>query len=285
MNVKNHLILDYLKSLSEDLEKKGYDAAEQDAILDSIQHQIYELGGNDDLDTDGQLSILCQLDSCEDYPPAQEEGEYSEQETKECVELFQPRVAHVQKKISLTGTVLLSCVVLTGTLIFWGMGVQREIVQLQEEVKSSEAQVDNVLQRRYELIPNLVNTVKGYAQHEKELLTEVTRLRSSWASQSGSEKRQTQQQLEGALSRLLLVSEQYPQLKANEMFQNLMVALEGSENRITVERMRFNQSVQSYNSEIKKMPQLYIAQVMGATELEAYHEVNEAVKVVPTVEF
>ena len=115
----------------------------------------------------------------------------------------------------------------------WAGGCYNGFVQSREQMRGSWAQVETVLQRRYDLIPNLVNTVKGYTAHEKDLLEEVTRLRSQWGNAAGvSQKVETAQQLEGALGRLLVVMEKYPEIKANQNFLALQDELAGTENRI-----------------------------------------------------
>ena len=128
----------------------------------------------------------------------------------------------------------------------WVMSVNNSLVALQEKMKGSWAQVETVLQRRYDLIPNLVATVKGYAEHEKEIFENVARLRSQWsAAQTLPEKTKAASEMEGALSRLLVVAENYPELKANQNFRDLQFELSGTENRISVERQRYNETVQA----------------------------------------
>jgi len=135
------------------------------------------------------------------------------------------------------GGLILAAVVLAVGLGGWAMSVNNNLVALQEQMKSSWAQVETVLQRRYDLIPNLVATVKGYAEHEKELFENVARLRSQWsAAQTLPEKTKAAGEMEGALARLLVVAENYPDLKANQNFRDLQFELSGTENRISVER-------------------------------------------------
>ena len=135
------------------------------------------------------------------------------------------------------------------TVFGWYKNGYNNAIALDEQVKSSWAQVENQLQRRFDLIPNLVNTVKGYAAHENQIFTEVTKLRSQWASApTVGEKVEAANQLTGVLSRLIAVSENYPDLKANQNFLELQAQLEGTENRISVERMRYNQAVQIFNA-------------------------------------
>src|SRR4030043_366576 len=136
-------------------------------------------------------------------------------------------------------------------------------VSAQEEAKTAWAQVENQYQRRADLIPNLVETVKGYAKQEKSILEEVTRLRSQWgeARQSGNINKSLQaaQELESALSRLMVVVERYPELKSNQNFMKLQDQLEGTENRVSVERRRFNETVLNYNRKIRTFPGALLA--------------------------
>jgi len=144
--------------------------------------------------------------------------------------------------------------------MLWFVGAYNSLITLSESVDTSWAQVENQYQRRADLVPNLVNTVKGYAAHEKDLFTEITELRSQWASATSRQgKIESAEGLEGAIGRLLLVAENYPQLKANENFLALQTQLEGTENRIAVERKRYNDAVRSYNIKIKRIPTNIVA--------------------------
>jgi LemA protein len=169
------------------------------------------------------------------------------------------------------------------------------LVQMDEQVNQAWAQVENQYQRRADLIPNLVNTVKGYADFEKGVLTEVTELRSqvgqiklSANDLTDEDKfkkfQDTQDKLSSALSRLLVVSENYPQLKANENFLQLQAQLEGTENRIAVERMKFNQAVQEYNTSIRRFPTLITAKLFGFKEKQYFKSAPGSDKV-PGVNF
>jgi LemA protein len=157
------------------------------------------------------------------------------------------------------------------------------LVTMDEGVKGAWAQVENQLQRRYDLIPNLVETVKGYATHEKEVFIGVTEARSKVGS-AGSipDKIEANNQLSAALSRLLVVVERYPELKANTNFIRLQDELAGTENRIAVERRRFNEAVKAYNIKIRRFPTNIIAGMFGfkkATFFEVPKERQEAPKV------
>lgn len=160
------------------------------------------------------------------------------------------------------------------------------LVTLNESIDSSWAQVENVLQRRYDLIPNLVNSVKGYAKHEKSLLEEVTRLRSQWGTaKSADQKIAASKGLESALGRLMIVVEKYPDLKANQNFLKLQDELAGTENRIAVERMRYNEVVRSYNIVTRRFPSNIVARIFGFEKKDVYFEAAEESKSVPKVEF
>lgn len=186
--------------------------------------------------------------------------------------------------------VLLGCggllVVLALVVGLWAMSVNNQLVTLQEQMKGSWAQVETVLQRRYDLIPNLVATVKGYAQHEKELFENVAKVRSQWsAAQTLPEKTKAANEMEGMLARLLVVAEAYPDLKANQNFRDLQFELAGTENRISVERQRYNESVQAYNTRVRQMPTGLIASLLGFHPSDAYFNSAPAAKEAPKVEF
>ena len=171
-------------------------------------------------------------------------------------------------------------------LAAWLFVLNNQLVSLQEACSTAWAQVETVLQRRYDLIPNLVNTVKGYAAHEKGIFEDVTRLRSQWAAaKTTDEKVQATAQLEGALSRLLMVAEHYPDLKASTNFHDLSYELAGTENRITVERQRYNEALRAYNTKVRQFPASLIAQWRGFKPSTAYFEASPAAKEAPKVDF
>ena len=162
-------------------------------------------------------------------------------------------------------------------------GTYNSLVSMDEGVKGAWAQVENQLQRRYDLIPNYVETVKGYAKHEKEVFVEVAQARAKVAgATSVNEKIEANTQLSSALGRLLLVVERYPELKANANFIRLQDELAGTENRIAVERRRFNEMVKSYNIKIRSFPTNILAGMFGfekATFFKVPKERQEAPKV------
>jgi LemA protein len=156
---------------------------------------------------------------------------------------------------------------------------------MDENVKSAWAQVENQLKRRYDLIPNLVETVKGYASHEKEIFENLANARTKYF-QAGTtnDKIEASQGLERALSRLLLLRENYPQLKANQNFLKLQDSLEGTENRISVERKRYNEAVQMLNTFTRTFFGRFFASFAGVSSAE-YYEVPEGEQAVPQVKF
>lgn len=159
------------------------------------------------------------------------------------------------------------------------------MVSLKEQIDSAWAQVENQLQRRNDLIPNLVEVTKGYAAHEKEIFTRVAEARSQLiAAGSRAEKIDAADNLSGALSRLLAIAENYPQLKADAQFARLSDELAGTENRISTERRRYNDTVREYNTFIKKFPQTIVARMTGF-QSEKYFEAAKGAEEVPKVNF
>lgn len=159
------------------------------------------------------------------------------------------------------------------------------LVTRDEACNEAWGNVESVLQRRFDLIPNLVNTVKGYAAHEKETLEEITRLRSQWgAAKTTDEKVEAASGIERALARLLLVAENYPELKANENFIRLQDELAGTENRISVERQRYNAAVKDLNVRVRGFPGVFFARMAGIETRKPF-EAAEQAAVAPTVQF
>ena len=161
-----------------------------------------------------------------------------------------------------------------------------KLVNFDESIKASWAQVENVLQRRSDLIPNLVNTVKGYAKHEKEIFENVANARAALlGAKSIDDKAKAAGAMDTAIGRLLAIAENYPQLKANENFMALQDELAGTENRIAVERMRYNEVVQAYNITVRRFPANMIAGMYGFKQKEVYFKAEEKAKTVPEVKF
>jgi len=187
------------------------------------------------------------------------------------------------KKILIIAVIII--LVLAGSLYSFFKGTYNQFVTLDESVKSSWAQVENQLQRRYDLIPNLVETVKGYAKQEKDVLVEVTNARARvGGATTVPDKISANNELSGALSRLLVVVEKYPDLKSNQNFLRLQDELAGTENRISVERRRYNEVVQAYNVAIRSFPANLLAGMYGF-EKKAFFEAPAAAKTAPQVKF
>ena len=160
------------------------------------------------------------------------------------------------------------------------------IITKNETVTAKWAQVENQLQRRNDLIPNLVNTVKGYATHEKTVFEDITKARSQWANAGTmDEKVNAASNVDSALARLMVVVENYPTLKADRTFLQLMDELSGTENRIAVERMRYNGAVQDYNITVRSFPSNMVAGMFGYKSATSYFKAEEKAKSVPEVKF
>lgn len=182
----------------------------------------------------------------------------------------------------IVGVLLLVGLMLGGSL----MTTRNELVTEREGVKSAWSQVDVVLQRRLDLIPNLVETVKGAAGHEEKVIGEVTEARAAMmGAKTPAEKIQANSQLDGALGRLMVVVENYPNIKSNENFLRLQDELSGTENRIAVERRKYNETVQKYNTDIELFPKNIAASLFGFHREDAYFKADAAAKEVPKVKF
>ena len=182
--------------------------------------------------------------------------------------------------------VLIVLVIVVGFIFMQYVGVRNTLVTKDQAVKAAWSQVDIVLQRRADLIPNLVETVKGFAQQEQTVFGDIARARSALLSAgTPAEKIAANQQLDGAIGRLLVIVENYPQLKSNENFLRLQDELAGTENRIAVERKRYNDALQDYNTYLLKFPNNLIAGFAGFKPNEAYFQASEASRQVPKVNF
>lgn len=160
-----------------------------------------------------------------------------------------------------------------------------KIVSLEQKVETVEANIDTELQRRNDLIPNLVNTVKGYASQESEVIGNVVEARAKLGGAKTVEDRaNADAELSSALSRLLVVVERYPELKSNQNFRDLTVALEGTENRIKIARQDYNNAVSEYNTTIRRFPNSIVARIFGFDEKQ-YYKAAEGAKEVPKVDF
>jgi LemA protein len=192
--------------------------------------------------------------------------------------------------------IILAVVILVGFGIFmWGTGIYNNFVQQDEGIKSAWSQVENQYQRRLDLIPNLVETVKGFASQEQKVLIGVTEARAKVGQmtvtpevlnnpQTFKQFQQAQDNLSGALSRLMVIVEQYPQLKSDKNFLELQSQLEGTENRIAVERKRFNEVVQAYNTSVRLFPRSMVAGMFGFQQ-KPYFEAQAGAEQAPKVDF
>jgi LemA protein len=163
---------------------------------------------------------------------------------------------------------------------------KNRLVAADEQVKQSWSQVQNVLQRRADLIPNLVNTVKGYAKQEQEVFTRIADARAQLGgARTPGDAARANGELDSALSRLLVVAERYPELKSNQNFQSLQDELAGSENRIAIERQRYNEVLRDYNVLVRRYPTSVIAGMSGFAPKDDYFEAAPASQSVPTVQF
>jgi LemA protein len=173
-------------------------------------------------------------------------------------------------------------------LLFAGkfVGMRNELAREREAINSQWANVDVALQRRSDLIPNLVATVKGFAQHETEVFKDIADARAALGgARTPQEKIQANQQLDGALGRLLVIVENYPQLRSNENFLRLQDELAGTENRIAVERRKYNEAVQRYNTSISLFPNNIVASFSGFTRDDAYFKTEPGARTAPKVQF
>ena len=183
---------------------------------------------------------------------------------------------------------VIAVIVVVLMVLSWGIGTRNSLVSMAEEVRLEAAQVETQLQRRNDLIPNFVNTVKGYAAHEEEVYSEIAdaRAKLGGAIEDGDVEamNEANSALDNALSRLLVVVENYPELKANENFIALQDELAGTENRIAIARENYNTTAASYNKEIKMFPGSLIASMCNLEEAE-YFEASEEAKDAPVVNF
>ncbi len=190
------------------------------------------------------------------------------------------------KALKILGIVFGIFVVLAIILTSMYVSRRNQMVALREAVEQAWSQVDVDIQRRADLVPNLVETVKGYAAHEEEIFTHIADARAALAgARTPSERIAANEQLTGALGRLLVIVENYPNLKANENFMRLQDELAGTENRIAIERRRYNQSIQAYNTYIQLFPNNLVASIMGFQRNEAYFRAVEEARQVPQVSF
>jgi LemA protein len=186
-----------------------------------------------------------------------------------------------------TGVLILIVVVLAlGLFGCQAVGIRNDLVTQQEAIKSAWAQVDNQLQRRADLLPNLVETVKGFAGQEQKVFGDIANARAAMMNARGPQERiAANGQVDSALGRLFAISENYPQLKSNENFMRLQDELSGTENRIATERKRYNDTVQKFNTNIQLFPNNIAASLFGISKEDAYFKTDPAKREVPAVKF
>ncbi|HDK7314159.1 TPA: LemA family protein [Clostridium botulinum] len=175
---------------------------------------------------------------------------------------------------------------IVGVLVLYGVICQRSLVSIKQEVLTSKSNIEVQYQRRNDLIPNLVNTVKAQSNNEKEIYTQIAELRSKLnTANKNKENLQANQEVSDSLSKLLVVVESYPNLKQNEGFENLRLELEGTENRIATARQNYNESVRAYNSKIKMFPTNIIANILNYKEDFQFIKASAEAQKVPNVKF
>jgi len=170
-------------------------------------------------------------------------------------------------------------------IVLWFIGTYNSLISTDQTVNEKWSQVENQYQRRYDLIEKLVNVTKGYAAHEKTVFEDVTKARSQWASAKNlEEKTKAAEEMNSALSRLIVVVENYPQLKASDVFMNLQASIEGTENRVAVARMDYNTVVKEYNTKIKVIPTSIVAGMYGFTD-KPFFEAEKGAEKSPKADF
>lgn len=175
--------------------------------------------------------------------------------------------------------------VVIGVIAIWVVGLYNSLVSSEQEVETARANIETQLQRRSDLIPNLVNTVQGYATQEKDIFTDIADARARLSGASNlADQAQADSDLSSALSRLLLVVENYPELKSNQNFQDLSTQLEGTENRIAIARQDYNTAVTRYNTKRRRFPTNIIANIFGFETAQLF-EASESAEQVPVVDF
>jgi LemA protein len=170
-------------------------------------------------------------------------------------------------------------------ILFWAVSLKNSFVTQDEAITAQWAQVENQYQRRFDLIPNIVNTVKGVAKQEQTVFGEIAEARTRYSGATTPDaKAAAATQVEGALGRLLVIAENYPVLQSSQAYRDLIVSLEGTENRISVERMKYNEEVKALNTSVKTFPSSLVASIFGVKE-RAYFDVPAENQVNPTVNF
>ncbi len=170
-------------------------------------------------------------------------------------------------------------------IVLWGVGVRNSLITQNEQIGAQWAQVENQYQRRFDLIPNIVATVKGVANQEQAVFGDIAEARTRYSGAvTPDQKAQAATQVEGALGRLLVIAENYPVLQSSQAYRDLIISLEGTENRVSVERMKYNDIVRAYNTSVRTFPSSLIASFSGFVQ-HAYFEIAAGVSDAPKVDF
>jgi len=269
---------DYLEAVEAAMVRKGVPEEERRSILQDLAHQIDALRaemGSDVTDED----LIARLDPPESFAEREEDA------SPPVADVHDQPTGKGLKKIIVGGVLVVVLLGLIGGAVAassYAIRLRNEAVVRQEQIAASWAQVENQLQRRMDLIPNLVQTVKGYATHDKEIFTQVATLRSQWAeADTVQDKQAVGQDATNLLGRLMAVAEAYPNLRASENFAMLQVQLEGTENRLAIERRRYNESIRSYNTWIRIFP----VSLLGFEPVDTYFEAEAAATKTPEVQF
>lgn len=181
--------------------------------------------------------------------------------------------------------VWISILVIVVLIVLWGISKNNSFVRQNEQITAQWSQVENQYQRRFDLIPNIVETVKGVASQEQKVFGDIAEARTRYSGAlTADEKAAAASQVESALGRLLVIAESYPSLQSSQAYRDLIVSLEGTENRISVERMKYNEEVKTLNAQIKTFPNSILAKMFGVAE-RSYFEVPEENQIAPKVQF
>lgn len=274
---------DYLHAVKEALLSSGSTVDDFEEIRSEICAHVASQLGETPYSTEAVNEVVRQLDSPESYKHVTEATQSNENSHSS------PKIMKIKPITIVIGALGASFVLLVILAIIFGsifITKRNQFVLAEKQIDQSEAQVQVVLQRRYDLIPNLVETVKGYAKHESEVLQEVIKLRNQWTqSESPEEKRALSIKLEPSLGKVMAVAEQYPDLKSSQNFIMLQTQLESSENRISIERRRMNLALRDYNALIEVFPGNVVAITFGYEPREEYFEALPEAQSAPQLKF
>ncbi len=277
MRTESNVFRDYFDAVAEELHRSQYHSDTAASILADLESQIEERLHGRTLTPELEDEILSELSPPDSYRTRQPSPE------PQIIPEATPKPT-LRRNVLLiaAGGLVLACIVVASILI----NLQRNLANSSAAVDEAEAQVENMLQRRYDLIPNLVATVKANAEYESETLTKLTELRMKWAEAKDSgEKSEINQQLSPLLLKVMERGHTLPELRANQAFRDLMISIEGSENRLSIERRRYNIVLSQYNASLRKFPDSLLASSMGLAPRTEYFQAASDAKVAPRVEF